>query len=58
MRGRASCVSGSRRDHALLEQGTIEWHSGTQLDFYDQEPNVTRAIEAATTHLHETLTPA
>jgi uncharacterized protein len=52
----AAIPQGARRFHdALAADKRIVWTEGTQFDFYDQEPNVTTAVEAATGHFHATL---
>jgi len=33
----------------------FRWTSGTQLDFYDQQPQVTMAVQAVAEHFHATL---
>jgi fermentation-respiration switch protein FrsA (DUF1100 family) len=52
----AAIPEGVRRFAAALPRPSpIRWMDGIQFDFYDQEPNVTRATEAAAAHLKETL---
>jgi hypothetical protein len=52
----AAIPDGARRFHAgLAGPGEFVWTSGTQFDFYDQEPAVTTAVKAATVHLNTTL---
>lgn len=52
----AAIPEGARRFHtALTCPKQILWTTGTQFDFYDQEPNVTYATQAATTHFTKTL---
>lgn len=48
----------ARRFHSLVKgRKELYWSSeGTQTDYYDQEPYVTKAAEIATTHFRTTLT--
>ncbi|WP_218004806.1 alpha/beta hydrolase [Actinomadura macra] len=52
----AAIPDGARRFHAGLG-GPKEfvWTTGTQFDFYDQEPAVTTAVDAAEAHFKDTL---
>jgi pimeloyl-ACP methyl ester carboxylesterase len=40
---------------AMRAPNELRWTSGTQYDFYDQEPNVTFAVQAAVDHFHKSL---
>jgi fermentation-respiration switch protein FrsA (DUF1100 family) len=40
---------------ALRGPKQIEWTDGSQIDFYDQEPQVNRAVALAVPHFHATL---
>jgi hypothetical protein len=40
---------------ALQRPRRIEWADGIQIDFYDQEPHVTRAVALAVPHFQATL---
>ena len=40
---------------ALTGPKQIEWSEGSQIDFYDQEPQVTTALELAVRHFRATL---
>ncbi|MBT2224358.1 alpha/beta hydrolase [Nonomuraea sp. NEAU-A123] len=52
----AAIPDGARRFHdALAGPKALVWTSGTQLDFYDQEPHVTTAVDAAVDHFTATL---
>jgi len=52
----AAVPDGARRFHRdLAGPGDFLWIEGTQFDFYDQEPNVTKAVDAAEAHLRRTL---
>ncbi|WP_280267197.1 alpha/beta hydrolase [Nocardia wallacei] len=52
----AAIPDGARRFHAgLAGPGDIIWAEGTQFDFYDQEPQVTIAVDAVVTHFQRTL---
>lgn len=52
----AAIPDGARRFHAgLTGPKQFVWTTGTQFDFYDQEPNVTLAVEAAAEHFLKTL---
>jgi dienelactone hydrolase len=47
---------GARRFHADLgAQGQLHWITGTQFDFYDDEPTVETALGVVDTHFRETL---
>lgn len=52
----AAIPDGARRFHAgLAGPKDIVWTPGTQFDFYDQEPQVTIAVEAVAAHFARTL---
>ncbi|MFI6517539.1 alpha/beta hydrolase [Spirillospora sp. NPDC050679] len=52
----AAIPDGARRFHdGLTGPKEIIWTSGTQFDFYDQEPNVTTSVQAAAKHFGATL---
>jgi fermentation-respiration switch protein FrsA (DUF1100 family) len=52
----AAIPDGARRFHAgLAGPGDILWTRGTQFDFYDAEPQVTVAVDAAAAHFARTL---
>ncbi|NUT92826.1 MAG: alpha/beta hydrolase [Saccharothrix sp.] len=52
----AAIPDGARRFHAgLAGRKDILWTQGTQFDFYDQEPQVTIALETAVAHFGRTL---
>jgi hypothetical protein len=52
----AAIPDGARRFHAgLAGSKEFVWTTGTQFDFYDQEPNVTTAVDAAAAHFTATL---
>lgn len=52
----AAVPDGARRfQSALPGRSDLQWTSGAQFDFYDQEPNVTEATDAAEAHLRRTL---
>jgi hypothetical protein len=52
----AAIPEGTRRFHAgLAGPKDILWTSGTQFDFYDQEPQVTLAADTAAGHFGRTL---
>jgi pimeloyl-ACP methyl ester carboxylesterase len=52
----AAIPEGVRRFHAgLTGPKELVWLTGTQFDFYDQEPNVTAAISHVIRHLAATL---
>jgi fermentation-respiration switch protein FrsA (DUF1100 family) len=52
----AAVPDGARRFHAGLPGPKhIVWTSGTQFDFYDQEPQVTLAADRAAAHFDRTL---
>ncbi len=55
----AAIPDGARRFHAALA-GPKEfiWTEGDQFAFYDQEPQVTTAVDAAAAHFDRTLRPA
>jgi len=53
----AAVPEGARRFHRdLAGAADFLWVQGIQFDFYDQEPNVTKAVDAAEAHLRRTLT--
>jgi uncharacterized protein len=52
----AAIPEGARRFHAAMKaRGRFLWTSGTQFDFYDQEPTVSFAAQAAVDHFQSTL---
>ncbi|WP_228806646.1 hypothetical protein [Nocardia cyriacigeorgica] len=52
----AAIPDGARRFHAgLAWSEDIVWTEGTQFDFYDQEPQVTIAVDAVAAHFQRTL---
>ncbi|MFF8844955.1 alpha/beta hydrolase [Streptomyces sp. NPDC015127] len=52
----AAIPDGARRFHAgLAGPKELLWTEGTQFDFYDQEPQVTTAVDAADAHFARTL---
>ncbi|MFG2006538.1 alpha/beta hydrolase [Spirillospora sp. NPDC048911] len=52
----AAIPDGARRFHdGLAGPKNFVWTTGSQFDFYDQEPNVTTAAEAAAAHFTSTL---
>ncbi|WP_431971576.1 alpha/beta hydrolase [Nocardia sp. bgisy134] len=52
----AAIPDGARRFHAGLPgRKDITWTQGTQFDFYDQEPQVTVAVDAVAAHFGRTL---
>jgi fermentation-respiration switch protein FrsA (DUF1100 family) len=52
----AAVPEGARRFHASLAgPRDILWTEGTQFDFYDQEPQVTVAVDAVAAHFARTL---
>jgi len=52
----AAVPDGARRFHRDLGgPADFLWTQGTQFDFYDQEPQVTVAVDAAEAHLRRTL---
>ncbi|MFH8937778.1 alpha/beta hydrolase [Streptomyces griseosporeus] len=52
----AAIPEGARRFHAgLAGPKDIFWTQGTQFDFYDQEPQVTVAVDAVAAHFGRTL---
>ncbi len=52
----AAVPDGARRFHRdLAGPADFLWTHGTQFDFYDQEPNVTKAVDVAEMHLRRTL---
>ncbi|KAA2250713.1 alpha/beta fold hydrolase [Solihabitans fulvus] len=52
----AAIPDGARRFHAgLAGPKRLLWISGTQFDFYDQEPTVSTAVDAAVVHFRSTL---
>lgn len=53
----AAIPDGAKRFYADVptKDKEIYWTQGTQLDFYDQEPQVTKASSAAATHFRTTL---
>ncbi|GAA2605250.1 MULTISPECIES: alpha/beta hydrolase [Streptomyces] len=52
----AAVPDGARRFHeALTAPKELQWTTGTQFDFYDQEPTVARALDSARAHFERTL---
>ncbi|MEU0405546.1 lysophospholipase, partial [Streptomyces sp. NPDC006197] len=52
----AAIPDGARRFHAgLAGPKDILWSQGTQFDFYDQEPQVTLAVDTVAAHFARTL---
>lgn len=52
----AAIPEGAHRFHAgLAGEKEIRWAPGTQFDFYDQEPQVTTAVDGAAGHFARTL---
>ncbi|WP_280184033.1 alpha/beta hydrolase [Nocardia cyriacigeorgica] len=52
----AAIPDGARRFHSgLAGPKDIVWTEGTQFDFYDQEPQVTIALDAVAAHFQRTL---
>ncbi|WP_039801906.1 alpha/beta hydrolase [Nocardia araoensis] len=52
----AAIPDGARRFHAgLAGVKELLWTQGTQFDFYDQEPQVTVAVDTVTAHFDRTL---
>lgn len=52
----AAIPDGARRFHeGLTVPKEIHWISGTQLDFYDQEPTLSNALDLVAKHFQDTL---